>query len=154
MSRPPRDPGESVFSRGLSRKIIGRGIQIGLSTALVFAAVYLLKDDLALARTMALTTLVFSQLFHVYDCRSEVLTIFELGFFSNKYLLLATVLSGMMHIAIIYVPFLSDIFCTVPLTAADWAAVIAISGWTFFLNCLKHLFFRRRFAMRSGAARA
>ena len=31
MNRPPRNPGESVFSRGLSKKIISRGLQIGFS---------------------------------------------------------------------------------------------------------------------------
>jgi Ca2+-transporting ATPase len=154
MNRPPREPSESVFSRGLSRKIVSRGIQIGFSTLLVFSAVYLLKDDLALARTMAFSTLVFCQLFHVYDCRSEILTIFELGLFSNKYLLLATGCSALMQLAVIYVPWLRDVFATVPMSALDWLIVLTVSGWTFILGALKFLILRRRLQSRPTYSRA
>jgi len=153
MNRPPRNPTESVFSRGLSRKIICRGLQIGISTVLVFILTYLLKHDLALARTMAFSTLVFCQLFHVYDCRSEMLTIFELGLFSNKYLLLATGCSTMMQMAVIYVPFLREIFGTVPLTVTEWLVIFTVAGWTFILGALKHLLWRRRLPARSLLSR-
>jgi len=143
MQRPPRLPGESVFSRGLSRKIIGRGIQIGLSTLFVFSVIYYLQNDLALARTAAFATLVYCQLFHVFDCRSETVNIFELKFASNKYLLAAVVFSTVMQLSVMYIPFLSAIFSTVPLALGDWALVLAVSGWTFMLNGCKHLFKRR-----------
>ncbi|MDU4961464.1 MAG: calcium-transporting P-type ATPase, PMR1-type [Sporomusaceae bacterium] len=139
MRRPPRHPKESVFSRGLSRKIIGRGLQIGISTVLVFTAVYLLREDLALARTMAFSTLVLCQLFHVFDCRSETYSIFEVGLFTNPYLLLAVAASLAMQLSVIYVPFLSNIFSTVPMTVADWLFVVTVSGWTFILSLLRYL---------------
>lgn len=153
MNRPPRDPAESVFSRGLSRKIVSRGLQIGFTTILVFAGVYFGKDDLELARTMAFSTLVFCQLFHVYDCRSELLTIFELGFFTNKYLLMATGCSALMQAAVIYIPFLREIFCTVPMAVEDWIIVLCASGWTFILAAVRHLFFRRRTVRRTVISR-
>jgi Ca2+-transporting ATPase len=143
MNRPPRHPGESIFSRGLSKKIIGRGIQIGCSTVLVFAGVYLLENDLALARTMAFCTLVFSQMFHVFDCRSEVFTIFEAGLLRNKYLVAAACISIAMQLSVVYIPFLQKVFSTVPMTASDWIIVLTVSGWTFLLNLLKHISTRR-----------
>ncbi|MEN6413653.1 MAG: calcium-transporting P-type ATPase, PMR1-type [Veillonellales bacterium] len=143
MNRPPRNPAESLFSRGLSRKIITRGFQIGCSSVFVFAAAYFLKNDLALAQTMALTTLVFSQMFHVFDCRSEIFTIFEVGFLRNKYLIAAAGSSLIMQLLVIYTPFLQAIFGTVPMGVYDWTLVLTVSGWTFLLNLLKHLFFRR-----------
>lgn len=146
MNRPPRNPRESVFSRGLSRKIVTRGIQIGFSTVLVFAAVYLLKNDLALARTMAFCTLVFSQMFHVFDCRSEIFTIFEAGFFRNKFLILAASISVCMQLSVIYSPFLQEIFETVPLGLNDWLVILTVSGWTSILNLLRHVFLRRSIA--------
>lgn len=143
MKRPPRHPGESVFSRGLSRKIIGRGIQIGLSTLFVFSVIYYLQNDLALARTAAFATLVYCQMFHVFDCRSETATIFELKFTSNKYLLAAVAFSTVMQLSVMYIPFLSAIFSTVPLSLGDWALVLTISGWTLIVSGCKHLFKRR-----------
>lgn len=143
MQRPPRHPGESVFSRGLSKKVIGRGIQIGLSTLFVFSVIYYLQNDLALARTAAFATLVYCQMFHVFDCRSESVTIFELRFTSNKYLLMAVAFSTVMQLSVMYIPFLSAIFSTVPLSLGNWALVLTVSGWTLILNGLKHVFKRR-----------
>ena len=143
MNRPPRYPGESVFSRGLSRKILIRGVQIGLSTVLVFAGVYYLENDLVLARTMAFCTLVFCQMFHVFDCRSEVASIFDLGFLSNRYLVGAVLCSVTMQLAVIYLPFFNKIFETVPLGLEHWSIIIAVSGWTVFLSFIRHYFFRR-----------
>lgn len=151
MNRPPRHPGESVFSRGLSRKIISRGTQIGLSTVAVFAFGYYIQNDIALARTMAFCTLVFSQMFHVFDCRSEMMTIFEVGLFSNKFLVAAVTCSTIMQIAVVYTPFLSGIFETVPMSLYDWAIVLTVSGWTFILGAIKHFVFRRRSVVRRAA---
>jgi Ca2+-transporting ATPase len=144
MNRPPRNPKESVFSRGLSRKIIVRGLQIGISTVLVFAMVYFLKNDLAEARTMAFCTLVFSQMFHVFDCRSESHNVFEIGILKNKYLILATICSLFMQLLVVYHPFMQEIFATVPLGMVDWVTIICVSGWTFMISAIRHLFFRRR----------
>ncbi|MBU2700236.1 Ca2+-transporting ATPase [Sporomusaceae bacterium BoRhaA] len=143
MFRPPRFPGESVFSRGLSHKIMARGFQIGFSTLGVFAYVYFIKDDLVLARTMAFTTLVFCQLFHVFDCRSEVASIMDVGFFTNKYLIGAVSCSVLMQLAVLYIPVLRNVFATVPLLPTDWALVLIVSGWTFLLTILKKILWRR-----------
>ena len=148
MNRPPRQPGESVFSRGLSRKIISRGIQNGCRTVMVFAGVFYLQNDVALARTMAFCTLVLSQMFHVFDCRSEVLNIFEMNIFSNMYLVGAVTCSVLMQIMVIYLPFFNGVFETVPLTVGQWAIIIAVSGWTSLLSFFKYCFFHRRSGLK------
>jgi Ca2+-transporting ATPase len=142
MLRPPRNPRESVFSRGLSQKIIKRGFIIGLSTVGVFAVVYLGRQDLVLARTMAFCTLVFCQLFHVYDCRSEIYSIFEIGFFRNKYLVAATLCSIIMQLAVIYLPWMQGTFTTVPLDGYEWLIVLIVAGWTFFASGIRYVFSR------------
>ncbi|VBB07958.1 p-type atpase phosphorylation site [Lucifera butyrica] len=153
MYRAPRNPAESVFSRGLGLKIVSRGLQIGFSTLLVFALTYFYQNDLSLARTMALCTLVFCQLFHVFDCRSEIFTIFEIGFWSNKYLLMAVLCSACMQLAIIYQPFLREVFATAPMSLFDWLMVLTVAGWTFILSGLKYLVLRRHAPVRSRFSR-
>lgn len=149
MFRPPRKKNESVFSRGLHKKIITRGIQIGLSTIFIFTAVLFLQHDLALARTMAFTVLVLSQLFHVFDCRSERLNVIEAGLFKNKYLVSAVMCSVVMQIAVIYHPFLSSVFSTVPLAAEDWLFVLLVSGWSFIVNVCKFFLLPRKVAQKA-----
>lgn len=143
MRRGPRSPRESVFSRGLTRKILLRGLQIGLSTVGVFTMSYFWYQDLPLARTMAFCTLVFCQLFHVYDCRSEMFNVFEIGFFSNRYLLAATSCSVLMQLAVVYHSTMREFFGTTPLHTEHWMLIMGVSGWTFFLNGLRY--FLKRF---------
>lgn len=140
MCRPPRNKNEGIFSKGLSRKIIIKGIQIGFSTILVFLLVLFSKHDLELARTMALTTLVFSQIFHVFDCRSEYLNCIEAGILKNKYLIGAVTCSILMHITVIYHPFFNNVFSTVAITFEEWLVILLISGWNFIINVFQYVF--------------
>ena len=80
------------------------------------------------ARTMAFTTLVFSQLFHVFDCRSEERGIFEVGLFTNPYLVGAVLVSTIMQLSVIYLPTLQVIFKTAPLQSWQWIFILCIAG--------------------------
>lgn len=139
MDRKPRHPKESIFSQGLGKKILIRGVIIGFGTLLAFsAAFYLTGGDLLLSRTIAFTTLVFSQLLYVFDCRSEHYTPFEIGFFGNKYLVMAVALSAIMQLAVIYLPSLQPIFKTVSLNALHWVLILGIAGGRTIIMGLKY----------------
>ncbi|AFM01642.1 MULTISPECIES: calcium-transporting P-type ATPase, PMR1-type [Desulfitobacterium] len=128
MNRRPRDPGESIFARGLARKILIRGTIIGLGTLLVFVIALFMGVTMLAARTMAFTTLVFSQLFHVFDCKSETRGIFEVGIFSNPYLVAAVIGSTLMQLSVIYIAPLQAIFKTTALTGWQWALILLVAG--------------------------
>ncbi|MCW2277218.1 calcium-translocating P-type ATPase, SERCA-type [Heliophilum fasciatum] len=135
MQRPPRSPRESVLARGLGRSVLLWGTYCGIVTLAVFAW-GLMLGDLALARTMALTTLTFFQLFYVFECRSETAPVFAIGLTSNRYLLGAVVLSAMMQLAVIYVPIFQAIFQTVPLELSHWLVILFFSGGWLLLTGL------------------
>lgn len=99
--------------------------------------------DLATCRTIALITLVMSQLLHVFECRSERHSIFEIKVFSNPYLVGAVLVSISMVLAILYIPFLSNVFNTIALTIGQWAIVLFYSGVIFLINSI-YLFIRSR----------
>lgn len=128
MRRSPRQPNESVFARGLGRKILIRGCMIGIGTLLVFVTGLWYGVGLLAARTMAFTTLVFSQLFHVFDCKSEHRGIFEIGIFSNPVLVLAVLISTIMQLSVIYLPLLQNIFKTTALVGWQWLLILAVAG--------------------------
>jgi len=127
MDRPPRSPNESVFSHGLARLILVRGVFIALSTIASFVIVHTMSGSLATARTAALVTLVLSQLIHVFECKSENKSLFEIPLLSNKYLILAVLSSLLLLLGIIYLPFLSAIFGTSALTVNEWLIAGGIS---------------------------
>jgi len=129
MQRPPRGIKESIFARGLARKIYGRGLLIGVSTVAVFAGcLYGAGASLMRARTLAFATLVLCQLVHVFDCRSERRSLLELNWLTNISLLLAVLCSLAMTLAAIYVPQLQTVFETVGLSAAEWLLVLFVAG--------------------------
>ncbi|MGI6129779.1 MAG: calcium-translocating P-type ATPase, PMCA-type [bacterium] len=128
MFRPPRKKAESIFSHGLARKIIRRGLSIGLLTVAVFI-LGLRSGNLPLARTLAFTVLVLQQLFHVLECRSETQSIFAVGLWGNLYVILAIVVSLGLQLVVIYHPFLQNVFATVPLTGGEWAILLLVAGF-------------------------
>ena len=88
--------------------------------------------DEAHARTMAFTTLMMFQLFDVYNCRSRRRSAF-VGFFDNKWLLVAIAFSLGTHVLVVYVPFLQTAFHTVPLSGTDWLVATGVSS-TFLIG--------------------
>ncbi len=127
MERPPRSPDESIFSFGLARMILVRGVFIAVSAIASFMIVNAMSKNLAAARTAALVTLVMSQLIHVFECKSEHKSLFELPVLSNKYLILAVLSSVLMLLGIIYLPFLSAVFGTTALALNEWLIAGGIS---------------------------
>ena len=134
MRQSPREKNEGIFARGLWEKIIVRGSLIGVCSLLSFMSGRYYGMDLATCRTITMCTLVMSQLLHVFECRSERHSIFEINIFSNIYLLGAVLVSMTMICCILYIPFLSGIFNTVALNLGQWLLVIFFSGIIFLIN--------------------
>ena len=134
MRQQPRQKNEGIFARGLWEKIIVRGCLIGVCTLLSFMVGRYYGMNLATCRTIALCTLAMSQLLHVFECRSERHSIFEINIFTNIYLLGAVLVSITMICCILYVPFLRGIFNTVALNLGQWLLVIFFSGIIFLIN--------------------
>ena len=134
MRMTPREKKESIFARGLVEKITVRGCLIGICTLLSFIISRLNGMDLMTCRTISLSTLVMSQLFHVFECRSERHSIFEIKIFSNPYLLGAVSVSVFMLMCILYVPFLHGVFHTVALNLTQWLIVLFFSGIIAIIN--------------------
>jgi len=124
MNRPPRDPAESIFARGRGRSIVEIGL---LMSVLVLIAFFWAGKDVDHARTIAFSTLVFVQLAHTVNCRSERRSIFRVGIFSNMYLVGAVLLSLSLQLAVVYVPWLQPLFRTMPLGLSDWILIVVLS---------------------------
>jgi len=136
MRQAPRGKKESIFARGLSEKIMVRGCLIGICTLLSFMLGRYSRLDLSTCRTIALATLVLSQLFHVFECRSERHSIFQVKIFTNLYLVGAVTISVIMLCSILYIPFLQGVFHTVPFKLREWLIVLFFSGIIAMVNSI------------------
>jgi len=136
MYEKPRQKGESVFARGLKEKILIRGALIGVCTVLAFLAGKYYGYALEVCRTLALGTLICSQLIHVFECRSERYSLFEINPFTNMYLIGSVTISITALLLIIYVPMLQGIFHTMPIGVGQWAIIVFFSGIISFINSI------------------
>ena len=134
MSRPPRKPDEPIVDRNRAVLMIFQGMFIALCTLTAyFYVLNVEKEGIVRARTAAFIVLSVSQLFHALNSRSQMKSIFELGFFSNLKLIWAILVSLMLQLSVIYLPFLQKIFKTQNLTAFDWIMVFALSSLSLWL---------------------
>ena len=129
MRSQPRGSTDNIFSHGLLNLILFRGIFIGLCTLAVFTSILYFTSNLAAARTGALVTLVATQLIHVFECKSEFKSIFEIKFFNNIPLILAVSCSLATILSVVYIPALAKMFNTVPLTLTEWLLIAGFSAF-------------------------
>lgn len=154
MKKEPRDPKESFFARGAGVRAIIGGLLIGSLTLLafaiglsergssLFASADAPEDVLIYARTMAFVVLATSQLFYSLTMRSETKSIFQVGFFKNKYLLLSIVVGTLLQFGLISIPFLADAFKVIALPLNDWLIVFGLSLLPLIANEIIKVFMR------------
>jgi P-type Ca2+ transporter type 2C len=148
MAQPPRPLGEGVLTLRMWRGIAFVGIVMACGTLFVVDASlpggFIEGDrDLPYAQTMAFTTLMFFQLFNVFNARSDDRSAFA-GIFSNRWLWAAIAFSLVLQCAVLYVPFLQRAFGTVPLDLLDWARCVSAASMVLWLREITKMLERRR----------
>jgi len=151
MQHPPRSPSEPIINRSMQLGILIQTITQTGATITAFCLgllwhlntgdiippganplVYLLQYDwryvnVQTAETMAFVTLSLCELFRAYTVRSERLSIFQIGVFSNRYMQYAVGASILMLLLVVGVPFLQPIFNTHFMALNEWLVVIGLA---------------------------
>ena len=78
-------------------------------------------------QTMAFTTLTMAQMGNALAVRSERYTLWQIGVLSNRLILGAVLLTLVLQLAVVYLPFFQNIFNTLPLSAGDLAISLGCS---------------------------
>jgi len=142
LKRPPRKTNESIFAGGIGIHILW----VGLLMAVVCVATqwYAIHLENTKWQTMVFTILSFSQMAHVMAIRSDRQSIFKQGIFGNKQLVGAVFSTFVLQIAVIYTPFLQEIFSTQSLSLVELAICIVLSSIVFWAVELEKLIKRNR----------
>ncbi len=142
MKRPPYSPRESIFSHGVGRDILVIGL--GLMLITLGVAYFAWKGGIEQWRTMAFTTLTLAQMGNVLALRSNKGSLFTQGVFSNMSMIWAVLLTILLQVAVIYIPFLQTFFGTMPLTVGQFGVCLLATLAMFFLVELVKLLERKR----------
>lgn len=132
MEQQPRNAKESLFAHGGWMFTILNGMFIGTITLVAFR--YGLNSSPAKAQTMAFMVLSLSQLFHALNLRSRTHSIFVVGLFKNKWLILTFLFSTALQIAVCQLPIFNFILKTVPLDMMSWGLVFGLSASVILIN--------------------
>ncbi|MDW8074156.1 MAG: HAD-IC family P-type ATPase [Bacteroidota bacterium] len=126
---PPRSQREGIISPLLWERTALVGLLMAVATIWLFWYELELTDSLTRAQTVALTTLVLFQNFHVGNARSEYRSVFLLSPFRNKFLLVAVFAALGIHIAALYFPPTQFILRVEPIEFDAWlrSAAVALS---------------------------
>jgi Ca2+-transporting ATPase len=141
MSRAPRPPEENIFSHGMWQHIIWVGLFIGGISIATLA--WAISRDVSYWQTMVFTVLTVSQLFHSLAVRSESISLFRIGLFSNLPMLGAVMLTLLLQMVVVYTPALNSIFHTQPLPMFDLAVCLLLSSLVLFAVEIEKWLMRR-----------
>lgn len=142
MQRPPRNPKENIFAGGMAWHILWVGLLMAIVTLTM--QWYAISHSGSHWQTMAFTVLCFSQLGHVVAIRSNRESVFTMGFLSNKSMLVALVVTILLQLMVIYLPFFNTVFRTQPLTAHELLITVVASSVVFWAVEVEKVFRRSR----------
>ena len=147
MRQPPVKQGTGLFTGHMGYQMIVEGCMIGALSVLAYTIGRVFFDvDPAvpvIGRTMAFAVLSLSQLVHAFNMRSEK-SLFKVGVFRNKSLVLAGLVCALLQISVIVIPPLSAIFKTQMLSIIQWLIVAGMALVPFVLMELEKLLFGRK----------
>ncbi len=128
MTRQPRPPHEAVITRKRGLLILFHGTLVAAVAALGFWMIYQGDDThLARARTVTFCITAFAQLFFAIGCRSQRYTMPELGLFSNLHLCGAIVISGLLQLSVVTLPFAQPVFQVTTHPLREWLLVFLLA---------------------------
>jgi Ca2+-transporting ATPase len=136
MNRPPHDPQESIFARGLGAYMVRIGIVFAIITISLMAWAYNYTHTPGFRepeawKTMVFTTLCLAQMGHAIAIRSNSRLTIELNPLSNPYVWGAVILTTVLQMLLIYVAPLRAFFNTYWLSPLELAVCFGFSALMF-----------------------
>lgn len=149
MKRPPHDPQESIFARGLGLYMIRIGIILAIIAISLMVWSYGYTEQVQselLSRdrwkTMVFTTLCLAQMGHAMAIRSSHRLTIEMDPLSNPYVLASVVLTTVLQLMLIYIAPLRSFFGTHYLSLTELGICFGLSLLMFVWVELEKLAFR------------
>ncbi len=144
MTREPYAPDESIFSRGIGPRVLWAGLLMGLVSLGVgyagfqgwisspFGHVVGTEEHMRWWRTLTFNTLTLSQMGNALAIRSNRESLFTIGLRSNMMMIYAVILTFVLQMAVIYIPFLQNVFNTTALSLPIMAGTLVLSTAVFW----------------------
>ena len=142
MKRKPRKSSSSIFAGGVGAGIVYQGIIEAALTLIVYYWAHTYYHNEGIAVTMAFATLGLLQITHAFNVRSNTKSLFQIGWFTNRYMLGASLISGLLLVLVIIIPGLNDWFGVEHLSGLQWGIVCGAAAAIVVIVEIVKLFIR------------
>ena len=149
MRRPPRDPKTPILDRTLILRIciVGFIMLIGAFGSFEWALGQGFSD--AAARTVAVNVFVMVEIFYLFNCRSLTKSMFALGLFTNRWIVVGVATMVALQLAFTYVPLMNYLFHTAPIGWDAWWRIL-LTGVAAYVIVGIEKWLRRQWAQRQS----
>ncbi len=133
LKKPPRDKDETI----LTVQIIPYFVLIALlmvgMTLFIFDMFYT-GGGLEKARTGAFTVLAFTQLYNAINLRSISRSVFDIGFFKNKYMIIGLFVGVILQLGVIWLPGIREVFHFAPLSGSEILLIAVLTSFILWVG--------------------
>lgn len=140
MLRKPKKKNANIITKESGVSMLQVAILMAIGTLFLFS-IYNKYFNVEYAQTVAFTSLVFFQMFNVFNSRTTK-SVFKTNLFSNKNVIYSVLVSIVLQILIVYI--WNDFFHLVKLNLLDWFYIILVSSSVLiFVELKKFISFKR-----------
>jgi len=132
LKRPPRDKGENILTSSIIPYFVL--MTILMVTLALFVFHMFSSEGEAKAQTAVFTVIAFTQLYNAINLRSISRSVFSIGFFSNRYMIMGIFAGVVLQLAVIWIPFLQGAFHFVPLSVKEVAFIAFITSLVLWIG--------------------
>jgi Ca2+-transporting ATPase len=126
LKEKPVNPKENILNKTIIPFLIINALLMTVLAIFIFKN--FLPEGIDKARTATFVMMAFSQLYNIYNMRSLRLSVFKIGFFTNKFINLAIVISVIIQIIIIEIPLFQQLFRFKSLSLEEFLIIAAMSS--------------------------
>ncbi|MHA1132050.1 MAG: cation-translocating P-type ATPase, partial [Candidatus Helarchaeota archaeon] len=141
LEQPPRKGKENILPKSVFPFIAMFVVIMSVGAILLF--VLYLPQGLKIAQSVAFLSMMFSQLFNLWNMRSMKQSIFQMGPFSNKWVNVDFGISIGFVLLVMYIPPVRDIFKFAPLGGLEWLIAMGVSSLVLWFGEL-YKYIKRR----------
>lgn len=132
LEEAPRKAKEGILSKEIIPFLLLMTCIMVILTLTIFN-IYL-PQGIEKARTGAFVVMAFTQLFNVLNMRSLRKSLFKIGFFTNRYIVVSLLVSIALLVMVIYTPFFQSIFQFVSLSSVELLTIFLLSSMVFWFG--------------------
>lgn len=132
LHQPPMNARSQILSREIAPFLALMTVTMAILSLGTFA--WFLDEGIDKARSAGFTVLCATQLFNAFTMRSLHQSIFSIGFFRNRFLVITVALSFILLCASLYFPPFQNVFKLTPLPFLEFFFLIILSSLVFFVG--------------------